>query len=517
MPTICPHCRAVRSESAQAPDWQCPSCGKAYAKVGGNVAAARTLGTWLLLILASLFLVPATQASIVSARGAHAICASSSNIDSNCSANVKAAASAQLAVTSNLRFPGQYLDAETGLHYNDRRYYDPDTGRYTSRDPLGFEGGINLYAYAGASPSRHTDPTGEIIPCLMMNYARCMVSCVGMEAAEHFLLGCGDMNWGDAAKDCGKSCLLSMLPVPDPCGKFGKLFGAAVGLASGLFNSFPADTLVHTRIQTDTGYQTQFKRIADIQVGDEVLALDELASYDLQTQAKQAASPHNASASSSQTYSNLSASGATSYQNVTQLLNTPERIRTLVHLTLDNGQTLTATDGHPFKTDEGWRDAVLLKKGGKLLLGGGDEDPAQPRYTTIADVRIEQERITTYNLEVAQLHTYLVGVDGVVVHNGHGNSASSTKPQHGYEIFDTITGQIMKPGISGGCINKSGKSQRAQSQVNKHNRNNPGQYDSRVVVQSTPGATRQDMLNWERQRAEDLRAAGEKLPFHTYP
>ena len=36
MPTICPHCRAVRPESAQAPDWQCPSCGKAYAKAGGG-------------------------------------------------------------------------------------------------------------------------------------------------------------------------------------------------------------------------------------------------------------------------------------------------------------------------------------------------------------------------------------------------------------------------------------------------------------------------------------------------
>jgi len=39
MPTICPHCRAVRPESAQAPDWQCPSCGKAYAKAGGSMSA----------------------------------------------------------------------------------------------------------------------------------------------------------------------------------------------------------------------------------------------------------------------------------------------------------------------------------------------------------------------------------------------------------------------------------------------------------------------------------------------
>lgn len=38
MPTICPHCHTVRPESTPVPDWQCPSCGKAYAKAGGSMA-----------------------------------------------------------------------------------------------------------------------------------------------------------------------------------------------------------------------------------------------------------------------------------------------------------------------------------------------------------------------------------------------------------------------------------------------------------------------------------------------
>jgi RHS repeat-associated protein len=43
--------------------------------------------------------------------------------------------------------PGQYYDPETGLHYNYFRYYNPQTGRYITPDPIGLEGGVNLFAY----------------------------------------------------------------------------------------------------------------------------------------------------------------------------------------------------------------------------------------------------------------------------------------------------------------------------------------------------------------------------------
>ncbi|MCG8711066.1 type IV secretion protein Rhs, partial [Brenneria sp. 4F2] len=52
------------------------------------------------------------------------------------------------APAQNLRMQGQYLDRETGLHYNLFRYYDPDCGRFTQPDPIGLAGGINLYQYA---------------------------------------------------------------------------------------------------------------------------------------------------------------------------------------------------------------------------------------------------------------------------------------------------------------------------------------------------------------------------------
>jgi len=63
-------------------------------------------------------------------------------------------------VKNNLRFAGQYYDAETGLHYNWNRYYDPETGRYISADPIGLDGGMNLYVYVKNNPVNWVDPWG---------------------------------------------------------------------------------------------------------------------------------------------------------------------------------------------------------------------------------------------------------------------------------------------------------------------------------------------------------------------
>jgi RHS repeat-associated protein len=59
----------------------------------------------------------------------------------------------------NLRFQGQYLDRETGLHFNTFRFYDPDVGRFTTPDPIGLLGGFNLYQYT-PNPLTWMDPLG---------------------------------------------------------------------------------------------------------------------------------------------------------------------------------------------------------------------------------------------------------------------------------------------------------------------------------------------------------------------
>ncbi len=64
------------------------------------------------------------------------------------------------AIENNLRFPGQYFDAETGLHQNFNRDYDPSIGRYIESDSTGLRDGMNTYGYARQSPLNLFDSKG---------------------------------------------------------------------------------------------------------------------------------------------------------------------------------------------------------------------------------------------------------------------------------------------------------------------------------------------------------------------
>ena len=64
-------------------------------------------------------------------------------------------------VVIRLRFPGQYFDGESKLHYNHYRDYDPRIGRYIQGDPIGLDGGYNLYLYGNSNPINNFDPEGK--------------------------------------------------------------------------------------------------------------------------------------------------------------------------------------------------------------------------------------------------------------------------------------------------------------------------------------------------------------------
>ena len=79
--------------------------------------------------------------------------------DAESSSNV----STRYDIDCPIRFPGQYADDETGLHYNRHRYYDPESARYTTRDPLGLAPGPDPHGYV-PNPTSWADPLG-LAPC----------------------------------------------------------------------------------------------------------------------------------------------------------------------------------------------------------------------------------------------------------------------------------------------------------------------------------------------------------------
>ncbi len=93
------------------------------------------------------------------------------------------------SVTVNLRMPGQYYDAESGLFYNWNRYYNPAIGRYISSDPIGLEGGLNTFLYAEASPVMYSDPEGQAAGLLLRGLLGGAVTCAKNNSCRGFVMG----------------------------------------------------------------------------------------------------------------------------------------------------------------------------------------------------------------------------------------------------------------------------------------------------------------------------------------
>ena len=96
-------------------------------------------------------------------------------------------------VTLNVRFPGQYYDQETGLHYNYFRYYDPKLGRYITSDPIGLDGGLNTYGYALGNPIRYVDPDGLEVRFI----CRLLDGALGLTGQKHcfVFVSCPEEGW----------------------------------------------------------------------------------------------------------------------------------------------------------------------------------------------------------------------------------------------------------------------------------------------------------------------------------
>jgi RHS repeat-associated protein len=83
-----------------------------------------------------------------------------------------------------IRFQGREYDAETGLYYFRHRYYDPELGRFTQTDPMGYDDSMNLYQAFNQSPQNFGDPMGEFTIADLMRYAERYGEAIGRAAKK---------------------------------------------------------------------------------------------------------------------------------------------------------------------------------------------------------------------------------------------------------------------------------------------------------------------------------------------
>ena len=76
------------------------------------------------------------------------------------SASGNSIANQKSEIGNRYTFQGREIDWDTGLTYFRARWYNPETGRWLSKDPIGISGGLNLYAFVGNNPVNFTDPSG---------------------------------------------------------------------------------------------------------------------------------------------------------------------------------------------------------------------------------------------------------------------------------------------------------------------------------------------------------------------
>ncbi|MFE7333196.1 RHS repeat-associated core domain-containing protein, partial [Streptomyces sp. NPDC057565] len=326
------------------------------------------------------------------------------------------------AASSNpYTFTGRENDG-TGLLYYRDRYYDPETGRFISQDPIGQAGGTNLYQYALSSPTTYTDPTGDN-PMI----AACAVGGLldgGLDWAFQRLSG-RKVNWGQVGNAALTGCMMGM--AGEALGAFLAVRGSLRAGSCLAPNSFTADTPVLMADGTR-------KPIKDIKIGDKVQATD----------------PQT---------------GETGPRTVTALIE-GNGDKQLVDLTIDTGQaqsaktsSITATDGHPFWVPDlkKWVTAGELTVGQWLQTSTGT-------WIQISAISHRTESTTVHNLTVDGLHTYYVasGDATALVHNSGGRPCG---PSDLPDFIDPSNGGAARPRSGGAAADEAGKTQRATEEA----------------------------------------------------
>ncbi len=332
------------------------------------------------------------------------------------------------------------------------RYYDPTRGRWLTRDPIGYGGGLNLYGYCGADPVGGVDATGEFVQILVgAGIGLAFDAAVQLATTGHW-----DWRRGAAAAAAGAAtALLGPAAGMLARGLGGGLLGAAgAGAAMGA-----AGAAVGTGVGNALNGQPLTKRmLGNMAAGAVGGAIMGGAGYAMRQMlgrargnptARQtggcfvAGTPVQMADGTSRPIEEVKAgdrvlardevTGATGAQTVEEAFAHVAASSVVLHL--DSGETVETTDEHPF-----YVAATGFVPAGRLAVGNAIVTRAGPPAVVVA---IEHRRrpLEVHNLRVEGAHTYFVGLSGggVWVHNQACPPASGGRPAgYGRKAPETV-------------------------------------------------------------------------------
>ena len=261
-----------------------------------------------------------------------------------------------------IAFTGKQHDDVTGLTYFGARYYDPEVGRFMGMDAVGFSDdnpiSFNRYAYANNNPYRYKDPDGNIVFLIPI------VAFVAKEIAGEVF----ERTTGIPAVFTVKGAAKAGIKLLKTLGKKGVKNVKGTG---------PCCFVAGTKVLTESGH----KNIEDIKLNDLVY------SKDVET-------------------------GEQNWKPVTQLF---QKYRLIYELTVategGHEELIKTTDDHPFYIpSKGWVTTIDLLPGDAIEAAGLGS-------VSVKSVISHGEYDTTYNIEVADYHTYYATGLDLLVHN----------------------------------------------------------------------------------------------------
>lgn len=123
------------------------------------------------------------------------------------------------AIGNEFLYTGRRRDPETGLQYSRRRYYHPPLGRWLTQDPIGYDGGWNLYAYVDGAPIVAVDPSGTlskkecekcVAACLKDGYTKALIDRIKSQGCAAPLIHCVKCDSCGNTESAGKISIISL-------------------------------------------------------------------------------------------------------------------------------------------------------------------------------------------------------------------------------------------------------------------------------------------------------------------